>query len=88
MTRRRTHLSEAVPLNNPHNPLDASAQARDFEKPKSSMQTALPTNPRSMTGLRPNLSDAIPHNVAVSIWGTKKADAESGISEADAKCKV
>ena len=28
-----------------------------------------------MTGFRPSLSDAIPHTVAVSIWGIKKAEA-------------
>lgn len=67
MLQRNEFSLEGIPLNSPQNPLDAIAQAKDFENPKSSMQAELPTRPRSMTGFRPNLSEATPHNVAVII---------------------
>ncbi len=67
VTERPSSGLDSIPLNSPQNPLDAIAQARDFENPKSSMHAELPTRPKSMTGLRPHLSEATPHNVAVII---------------------
>jgi len=55
------------PLKKPHSALDNIAQTRDPEKPKRTMQPALASKPKSIMGFRPSLSEAMPHNVAVSI---------------------
>ena len=65
-----------LPLNRPQNPLERIAHVKELDNPNISMQPAPPINPTIITGFRPTLSDMIPHSVAVSICGMKKADAE------------
>ena len=42
--------------------------------PQKKKHVMLLRRPRSMTGFRPNLSDALPQGTAVTLWATEKTE--------------
>lgn len=44
------------------------AHVRDVEKPHNILMIIVEVSPSRITGFRPNMSDALPHIMAVTLW--------------------
>jgi hypothetical protein len=73
-----------VPELAPAKHLAVIAHAKDVEKPNSREADMVHSKPKRRTGLRPNLSDELPHAIPVRHWLREKAAA---VMPAYKKCK-